>query len=412
MGIIAFMYSWFIAIVACAICAMNGHPLFWSSLPILVLAAVVAGTKRGSRQLTTGGPLMTGIILASMIGFLWSALIALFGHDFYAGVAWVGGGGAVVLGFIVSSAATRVSFTWTAIVVGSAIGYSIHAMRLLGWFIGEAGWSLPNIVKHRWDMAAIDGASLSGFGNLGNNAVLAAMLLPALLVTIGDSCGWRVRLILAFASVLALAVLTVTQSRSALAVTLMMCIALLLATRQFKALVLFALAMFGAVILGGGSNGGLEVNTLMRLEKTVEAVTEDASVGERLSAIQEGWHITISNPLFGIGSSRISEELTFTAPHQWHLHQSLEWGVVVGLSLSIATILTFILFAEKLRGSWLGDPVDRRIAICLSVPTSYLAIATIAGAQWHYGMASVWPSLCGLCFGVAWGFERDRRSTA
>ena len=410
MGIIAFMYSWFIAIVACAICAMNGHPLFWSSLPILVLAAVVAGTKRGSRQLTTGGPLMTGIILASMIGFLWSALIAFFGHDFYAGVAWVGGGGAVVLGFIVSSAATRVSFTWTASVVGSAIGYSIHAMRLLGWFIGETGWSLPNIVKHRWDIAAIDGASLSGFGNLGNNAVLAAMLLPAFLVTSAGACSWRVRLILALASVLATSVLAVTQSRSALAVAVMMGVTLLLATRHFKVLILLVLCMFGAILWGSRNDGGLEVNTVVRLQQTAQSVSEDASAGERLSAIQEGWDVMILNPICGIGPSKIAGELTLTAPHQWHLHQALEWGVAVGLSLSVATGLLLLLFTNKLLRSWLGDPVDRRIAICLSVPVSYLAIATISGAQWHYGMASVWPSMCGLCFGVAWSLERDRRS--
>lgn len=409
MGTIASMYSWVIAIVACAICAMNGHPLVWSSFPILALAAVVAGTRRGGRHLSTGGPIMTCIILASMITFLWSALIALFGLDFYAVVAWVGGGGAVMLGFIVGSAATRASSTWISVAVGSAIGYSIHSARLLGWFVGEAGWSLPDIVQYRWNVAAIDGASLSGFGNLGNNAVLAAMLLPAFLVTSAGSCSWWVRLILAFASVLAAAVLTVTQSRSALAVALIIYGALLLATRQFKALMLLALAMFGAAILVGGS-GGLEVNTLVRLQNTAEAVSEDASAVERLSAIQEGWDVMILNPICGIGPSKIAGELSLTAPHQWHLHQALEWGVVVGLSLSIATILTFILFAEKLRRSWLGDPVDRRIAICLSVPTSYLAIATIAGAQWHYGMASVWPSMCGLCFGVAWSLERDRRS--
>ena len=409
MGIIAFMYSWFIAIVACAICAMNGHPLFWSSLPILVLAAVVAGTKRGSRQLTTGGPLMTGIILASMIGFLWSALIALFGLDFYAGVAWVGGGGAVMLGFIVGSAATRASSTWISVAVGSAIGYSIHAMRLLGWFIGETGWSLPNIVKHRWDIAAIDGASLSGFGNLGNNAVLAAMLLPAFLVTSAGACSWRVRLILALASVLATSVLAVTQSRSALAVAVMMGVTLLLATRHFKVLIL-VLCMFGAIFWGSRNDGGLEVNTVIRLQQTAQSVSEDASAVERQSAIQEGWDVMILNPICGIGPSKIAGELSLTAPHQWHLHQALEWGVVVGLSLSIATGLTLLLFTKKLLRSWLGDPVDRRIAICLSVPVSYLAIATISGAQWHYGMASVWPSMCGLCFGVAWSLERDRRS--
>lgn len=403
------MYSWVIAIVACAICAMNGHPLVWSSFPILAFAAVVAGTRRGSRHLSTGGPIMTGIILASMIAFLWSALIALFGLDFYAVVAWIGGGGAVMLGFIVGSAATRASSTWISVAVGSAIGYSIHSARLLGWFVGEAGWSLPDIVQHRWNVAAIDGASLSGFGNLGNNAVLAAMLLPAFLVTSAGSCGWRARLILALASVLATSVLAVTQSRSALAVAVLMGVTLLLATRHFKVLIL-VLCMFGAIFWGSRNDGGLEVNTVIRLQQTSQSVSEDASVGERLTAIQEGWHIIILNPLFGIGTSRVAEKLTFTAPHQWHLHQALEWGVVVGLSLSIATILTFILFAEKLRRSWLGDPVDRRIAICLSVPTSYLAIATIAGAQWHYGMASVWPSMCGLCFGVAWSLERDRRS--
>lgn len=409
MSTIASMYSWVIAIVACAICAMNGHPLVWSSFPILAFAAVVAGTRRGSRHLSTGGPIMTGIILASMIAFLWSALIALFGLDFYAVVAWIGGGGAVMLGFIVGSAATRASSTWISVAVGSAIGYSIHSARLLGWFVGEAGWSLPDIVQHRWNVAAIDGASLSGFGNLGNNAVLAAMLLPAFLVTSAGSCGWRARLILALASVLATSVLAVTQSRSALAVAVLMGVTLLLATRHFKVLIL-VLCMFGAIFWGSRNDGGLEVNTVIRLQQTSQSVSEDASVGERLTAIQEGWHIIILNPLFGIGTSRVAEKLTFTAPHQWHLHQALEWGVVVGLSLSIATILTFILFAEKLRRSWLGDPVDRRIAICLSVPTSYLAIATIAGAQWHYGMASVWPSMCGLCFGVAWSLERDRRS--
>ena len=410
MGTIASMYSWVIATVACAICAMNGHPLVWSSFPILALAAVVAGTRRGGRHLSTGGPIMTCIILASMITFLWSALIALFGLDFYAVVAWVGGGGAVMLGFIVGSAATRASSTWISVAVGSAIGYSIHAMRLLGWFIGETGWSLPNIVKHRWDIAAIDGASLSGFGNLGNNAVLAAMLLPAFLVTSAGACSWRVRLILALASVLATSVLAVTQSRSALAVAVMMGVTLLLATRHFKVLILLVLSIFGAIFWGSRNDGGLEVNTVIRLQQTAQSVSEDASAVERQSAIQEGWDVMILNPICGIGPSKIAGELSLTAPHQWHLHQALEWGVVVGLSLSIATGLTLLLFTKKLLRSWLGDPVDRRIAICLSVPTSYLAIATIAGAQWHYGMASVWPSMCGLCFGVAWSLERDRRS--
>jgi len=404
------MHNLLAAIAAAAACAMNGNPVIWSSFPVLLGLAMVliirgpharAARRRWSLQATI---VSTGIALG------WCGIVTVLRFDSADAIAYVGGFGSLLCGYLLGVSMTGDSRAVSRVLGGAAIGYSLHAVRLLSWFVAQCGWSVSDWVQLRWNLPAVLDAALVGFGNLGNNAVLAATMLPsfaAMTVRPGD---WKVRLVCFVASVLAVGVLVVTQARGPLVVAALVTALLISSMRARIALAILAASLGFAVLSPTIENQGFESNAVARLIQTIERANDDASVAERREANVEGWHLAGANPVLGVGVAGVPKAMTYTSPHQWHLHQAMEWGLIAGLAAAMATLSVIVAFAGGLWMLLRQVPGQLDLVLCLSIPCSYLLIATGTGAQWHYGLASAWPAVCGIAFGLACAVDGSRPS--
>ena len=405
------MVDWLILIAAACACAMHGTPIRWSSLPVILIATVTAravGGVRPAGKVTLLMRLVPATVLASAA---WLAAVAIVRLDQQDGIALLGGMGALTCGFWLGRASSGSDVQVNRFFSSLAIGYSAHAVILLSWFIQSAGWSVPDLVRLRWDPAHFDESAGFGFGNLGNNAVVAAMLVPMFLTSALGAASTAQRAIGAAALFLGLGVLGILQARAAIFATTVTAVVLLAALRSWRTLALLAACTLLTELAFNTIAAQFEDNAVRRIIDALAAPNDDASFRERVDSIAEGWKISLEHPWAGIGGSKIPLTMTHSAPHQWHLHQALEWGMPVAIAAAFSTIAVF---ASFFRSVWLtlniGKPWDQ-VMICLSIPATYLMVGSIAGAQWHYGMASVWPALSGLGFGMAWAVQRERRTS-
>ena len=405
------MVDWLIQIAAACACAMHGTPVRWSSLPVILVATIAARAMGGVRpadKVTFPMRLIPATVLASAV---WMAAVAIVRLDEQDGIALLGGMGALTCGFWLGRASRGSDVQVNRFFSSLAIGYSVHAVILLSWFIENAGWSVQELVRFRWDTAHFDESAGFGFGNLGNNAVLAAMLVPVFLTTALGAASTAQRAIGAAALCLGLGVLGILQARGAIIATTVTAVVLLASLRSWRTLALLAACALLTGLTFGTDAPNFESNAVRRVIDTLATADTDASFRERFDSIAQGWKISLEHPWAGIGGSEIPLAMTYSAPHQWHLHQALEWGMPVAIAAAVSTIA---LFASFFRSAWLtlniGKPWDQ-VMICLSIPATYLMVGSIAGAQWHYGIASAWPALSGMGFGMAWAVLRERRTS-
>ncbi len=407
------MEAWLGPLAAVAVCVMDGSPVIWSSLPVLTgltLISLAVGRPRPPRDSLHGFRIAW---LSSLAFVAISGVIAIVRLDLDGVVAFVGGSGSLVCGYLLGVRSGLKGDAVSRLLLAISVGYVFHAIVLLIWFLERTGWDLVGAIYLRWDIAAIESASTHGFGNLGNNAVLAGMLLPALLVAATRRCSWVLQAWSGAAALLAISVLILTQARASLLSASIVAVLLFVAFRLRWQLALLAAAFIGFAALPSFESPGIEINTVTRLASSLTSPSADRSFSERLEAIIEGIGLLSDHASMGIGVARLPLVMNHTAPHQWHLHQALEWGVAAGILSMLATVAVWWALIQSLWRSWHRWFAFRDVAICLSIPGSYVLTASMAGAQWHFGMASVWPALCGICFGVAWamaGSERTRRN--
>lgn len=392
-------------VAAASLCAMNGNPVVWSSFPIVALAWIVIAAFPSSISSVHAAASMRVVRSVTTVGLVWMAALVALRLEAADAIAFLGAGSMLVLGFWLGRDTNGSSVAADRLLSAAAIGYIVHAVRLLGWFVERAGWQMADLIRLRWDPSAVEGSGLVGFGNLGNNAMLAAMLLPALVAGATRSKTWIAQAVQSVAACLAVGVLAVTQARAPLVVSAAMLLATLVALRARTMVVCLIVA--GAVLMTSSvsNDSNFETNALRRVVQLLQGVEIDASAEERAESIVLGWRLAWDNPMFGVGVSRLPNVMIHTAPHQWCLHQALEWGIVVGLAGAAATLAMIVAFIRALHRAWRCRELACYGLIFLSIPTTYLMIGTVAGAQWHYGLASVWPALCGIGFGVAWSME-------
>ena len=404
------MVEWCIQLAAACTCAMHGTPARWSSLPVLLMATFVVSAAGGARQAGKATLLMRLVPATVLASAIWMVVVTVVRADPEDGMALLGGLGALTCGYFLGCAAGDSEARLSRVCSSLALGYSIHALILLSWFIGHAGWSVPELVRFRWDQANLDEAAKFGFGNLGNNAVLAAMLMPLFLASALGKGSASNRALGGIALLLGAGVLGTLQARGAIVAAAMAIVVLMAGLRSWRILALLAACALSVGLAFDADNGQLESNAVRRVVDTLFTADADASVRERAFSIEEGWKIALEHPWAGIGGSAIPISMTYSAPHQWHLHQALEWGLPVAIASVISTIAVF---ASFLRSAWMaysiGTPWDR-VMVYLSIPATYLLIGSVAGAQWHYGLASVWPALSGLGFGMARAALREGRT--
>lgn len=397
-------------VAAAASCAMHGNPVRWSSLPVVAAVACLALGGAPIRAVRRP-PVTMRIALGAAVGALaWSAASATYHLDQAAAVAMLGGGGGAVLGFWIGAAGCGSTTAVTRLLGGVAAGYVVHAVTFLSWFVAQAGWRLADLMQFRWEPAAFLGAESVGFGNIGNNAVLAAMALPTCLCLAlrPGRIAWR--LLGAGASVLAVAVLVVVQARAPIAAAAAASIVVMVALRARKALVLLAIA--GAIASGWviADDQEPDHDVIARFGSAYRADPNDVSVEERAQSMREGWSRVTTNPLLGIGVTGVSQAMTYTSPHQWHLHQAIEWGIPAGIAWAVATLGILAAFVKGAAACWRNGDRSTDAIACIAMPATYFAIGCISGAQWHFGIASAWPTLCGLGFGAAWAAETRGRA--
>lgn len=398
-------------VAAAASCAMNGNPVRWSSLPVVALAAC----------LTLGGPVprpsrrppvaLHVALIGALAALAWSALAAAYHFDAATAVALLGGAGGVVLGFRVGLVDGGSTAAVDRMLRGAAAGYAVHATAFLSWFVSRAGWNIIELMGFRWEPGAFIEAESVGFGNLGNNAVLAAMVLPCCLCIVARRGHLAWRLLGAGSGLLAAAVLAIIQARAPIIVAAAVSAVVLVALRArllFLVIAVLTVAAAGWILSG---NHDLTDEAAARWGLGTQGQAPDASIEDRSEAMQQGWASVADEPLLGIGVANVSEAMMHTSPHQWHLHQAIEWGAPAGLAWAVATIGLMGSFAASAAGSLRGRDRQPDAMACLAMPTAYLAIGCASGAQWHFGLASVWPTLCGLGFGAAWALETRRQPT-
>ena len=405
------MVDWLIPIAAACACAMHGTPVRWSSLPVILVATIAAHVMGGARSAGKVSLLMRLVPATVLASSAWMAVVATVRLDPQDGIGLLGGMGALTCGFWLGRASSGHVAQVNRFFSSLAIGYSVHAVILLSWFIENSGWSVPDLVRFRWDPAHLDESAGFGFGNLGNNALLAAMLVPVFLASVLGAASRTQRFFGAAALCLGLSVLGILQARGAIIATTATAVVLLTGLRSWRTLALLAACALLTGLTLGTDAPNFESNAVRRVIDTLATADTDASFWERSESISEGWKISLEHPWAGIGGSEIPLSMTYSAPHQWHLHQALEWGMPVAIAAAVSTIAVF---ASFFRSAWLtlniGKPWDQ-VMICLSIPATYLMVGSIAGAQWHYGMASAWPALSGMGFGMAWAVLRERRTS-
>ncbi len=387
--------------------------MIWSSLPVLIglaLISLAVGPPRPPRDSLRSFRIAW---LSSLAFAAISGVIAIVRLDPEGMVAFVGGSGSLVCGYLLGMRSGVKGDAAGRLLLAISVGYAFHAIVLLIWFLERTGWDLVGAIYLRWSIASIESSSAHGFGNLGNNAVLAGMLLPALLVAASRRSSWVLQAWFGVAALLAISVLILTQARAPLLSASIVAVLLFVAFRLRWQLALLAALFVGLAALPSLESSDLEINAVARLASSLTSPSADRSFSERSEAIIEGIGLLWDHASMGIGVSRLPTVMSHTAPHQWHLHQALEWGIAAGISSMIATAAVWWALIQSLWRSWRRWFAFRDVATCLSIPGSYVLTASMAGAQWHFGMASVWPALCGICFGVAWaraGSERTRRN--
>jgi O-antigen ligase len=399
------MHGLLLMVASCSACAMHGTPARWSSFPVVVMLACVNVVRRAPLR---GRPLsidMRWMVAAMAFALGWSVVAAVFHFDVSGLVALVGGAGAAVLGFWIGYSEGGAPRTIELLLRGTAIGYCIHAGFLLSWFVSEVGWSVSGAIQFRWSPVGYVSAETVGFGNLGNNAVVAAMVLPWCVALAVRPGGWPWRTLGAAAGLLAVAVLIIVQSRAGVIAATLAVFVVLIAFRA-RILLLIATLLLAVIVVGLVRDDfwGDDV-PVARWRQSLESPGSDASFDERALSVRQGWDAIWGVPAIGVGPANLAGALTHTAPHQWHLHQSLEWGIPAGVGWCLATVGLFTCALRHALSAGAGQERSRDVLLCLSLPATYILIGSVSGAQWHFGFASVWPTMCGLGVGAAVALE-------
>jgi len=399
------MQGLLVMVAACAACAMHGTPMRWSSFPIVVLLACLSAGRRAPLR---GRPLSIAIrwmLAATAFALGWSTVSAVFHFDMSSAVALVGGAGAAMLGFWLGYSERCTSRTTDLLLRGTAIGYCVHAGILLSWFVSEVGWSVSDAIQFRWSPVGYVSAESVGFGNLGNNAVLAAMVLPWCVALAVRPGSWTWRALGAAAGILAVAVLIIVQSRACVIAAVLAVFVVLMAFRARSLLFIWTVLLAAVVVGLVQEELWFDDGPVARWRQSLESPGSDASFDERAVSIRQGWDAIWGVPAIGVGPANLAGALTHTAPHQWHLHQALEWGIPAGVAWCIATVCLLACVFRHSFSACAGHQRSRDVLLCLSLPATYILIGLMAGAQWHFGLASVWPTMCGLGVGAAVALE-------
>jgi uncharacterized protein with PQ loop repeat len=228
------------------------------------------------------------------------------------------------------------------------------------------------------------------FGNRGNTAAFIVMVAPVLLTVLIDRRRPRwLRTLSAITLTAILLNMIILQVRAAF-IALTIAVAVVWVFKfGFRHLPVFALCFAAFLALTFRFSPDLTVMVNDHLLPAVTLDTEgDASVGERVAAIREGWRLAQENWLLGIGPGAGLALHSHDSAHQFHVQQAMELGM---LGLFASTLFTAAILASLIQTLRRRREETSRMRFLLLIgPCAYLVYAILANATLGYGTVNTW----------------------
>ena len=291
-------------------------------------------------------------------------------------------------------------------VIGLAAGALVPLVAGLAAFVAEWGTpDLPTALSAYRDVMRMALYEAATFGNRGNTAAFLVLLAPILLLTSIDprKRGWlrafcAVTLLLVACN---LAILQVRAAFVALTVAVVCVWTFRLGVRRVPWLVA-VLASAWFLFAAADPDFGLRLQEQMLPVLTVDT-DADASVDQRVQAIEEGWRIFERNWAFGIGPGGALSKHPQDSAHQFQVQEAMEIGVLglVGstlFSISVLVALGRTMFRRR-------DPADEIRFAMLIGPASYVIYAILANVAMGFSSINVWTVLTASMLALAPPFD-------
>lgn len=321
-----------------------------------------------------------------------------------------------VVGALVFGALYRVSLSPASLdvaIAGLALGAMVPLVAGLLAFAAEWGMpDLPTALSAYRDVLRMALYEAATFGNRGNTAAFLVLLTPVITLTVIDARKRLVlRLVCALTLALVVANLAILQVRAAfvaLALALVCVWMFRLGVRRLPLLVA-SVAIAWASITAVDPDFGWRLRGEM-VPVLIVDTESDASVEQRVQAIQEGWRIFERNWLLGIGPGASSSRHQQDSAHQFQVQQAMETGVLGLVGSTLFSLYVLIGLARSLVRRR-AEIDDLRFALLIG-PAAYIAYAVLANATLGFGTVNVWTVLTASMVALTPPFRDQVRATA
>jgi len=308
--------------------------------------------------------------------------------------------------FVALSGVTLTEGAYEVAVAGLAAGALVPLVGGILAFFAE--WGMPDIptaMSAYRDVLRMSLYETATFGNRGNTAAFLVVLTPILLLTLLDArrrtslralCGLVLTLVACN-----LVILQVRAAFVALSFAVVCVWIFRLGARRLPVLVA-TLGIVWVVFATADPDFAARISGQMLPVLTVDT-DADASVDQRVMAIQEGWHIFEQHWILGIGPGGALTKHPQDSAHQFQVQQAMEAGVLglVGSSLFTLSVL-FALGRTMMRRRGARD--DLRFAMLIG-PAAYVVYAIIANATLGFSTVNVWTVLNASMLALAPSFD-------
>ena len=268
---------------------------------------------------------------------------------------------------------------------------------LKGWLAYHAAWGIPDlstILWGRYDIERMTGYSDATFGNLSQMGLYVVLVLPPLILA---AIKWirnrLVRSFLWFVSLIGLANLIVSGSRTGLALMFLSAGMIILSHGARKA-VAFSVAIGGILIVASPIWLPLisDPEIIARYIPVLSDRSEDNSANERFLSVVDGWKIFLDNFAFGVGPGMSHHHSYWHIPHESIVHQLSELGLIGGVAfiwLNLVVLArTFMVMVAASR-----NPAAAFRLLWLIGPAIWLIFGIAGGIAFSSSWALAWVGI-------------------
>lgn len=391
----------------------NAYWPIWSGLiPTLLIAplAIALRSADGNRQIVVDRLALPSLL--SLAALALAGAVSLFVNQAAMPnwVVYVSSYVSPLLIYLAVRQYTDSQLTVTSLLAAIMLGAAIPlALGLVAYY---REWGLPSgveLLMSRYMLDRMQGYMTATFGNTGNTAAYLALIIPvAGAAALSKHVGPWLRALGTALTIVCLGNALIVQSRTLLWLLVFASATLLWFFRVRIAGVVLVLLLACAVFV---------LPFLESLDEFVSHTTSvfqggeaDASLAERLDAMQVGARTILDNPALGVGPGNTLVVNPYTTAHQYWLQQGSELGLIGLVAAIVLSASVFLRFATIARRRS-GRSSDELQFACYGGAMWYLAYGLLANVTLSNSVVNAWIGVFAALLAMGEG-AADSQSTS